>query len=103
MACGTPVLATSKAVRALEIVPGNHAIVADDPSEQANQILSLLRNKDRQSALALSGRSYVENHHNWKSIAEQLAQIYCEVNPVISPGESKNLAGRHTFVNYDHQ
>ncbi len=78
MACGTPVVATSKAVSALDILLGEDVLVADDAQQLARAVLQLLSSRDLQKKIGDAGRRYVENHHSWKAIAEKLEAIYWE-------------------------
>jgi glycosyltransferase involved in cell wall biosynthesis len=76
MACGTPVVSTPQAVSALDSVPGKDVLVASEPADLAHLILDLLADPSRQIALGNSGRTYVETHHQWGTIVEQLEAIY---------------------------
>jgi sugar transferase (PEP-CTERM/EpsH1 system associated) len=76
MACGAPVISTSQAISALEAQPGQDLLVADQPAEFAETILTLLDDRDQQRKLSAAGRRYVEQHHNWDHIAAQLEEIY---------------------------
>ena len=76
MAVGLPVIATPKAVSALEIVPGREIVVAEDPSVFAADILRLLAKQDLRSAISVVGLDYVRKHHNWRMIAQQLVDVY---------------------------
>ncbi|NMC78003.1 MAG: glycosyltransferase family 4 protein, partial [Chloroflexi bacterium] len=78
MACGTPVVATSKAVSALDILQGEDVMVADDVQQLARAVLQLLSSRDLQKKIGDTGRRYVEKHHSWKSIAEKLEAVYWE-------------------------
>jgi polysaccharide biosynthesis protein PslH len=76
MACATPTITSPQAVSALEIVPGQDLLVANTPAECAQGILKLLQNPTLAREVGISGRKYVENHHNWTTIALNLANIY---------------------------
>jgi sugar transferase (PEP-CTERM/EpsH1 system associated) len=76
MACGTPVVCTSKAISALEVQPGRDLLVADEAGEFAKDILSLLDDMETRQRIGDSGRSFVEKQHNWDHIAAQLVEIY---------------------------
>jgi glycosyltransferase involved in cell wall biosynthesis len=77
MACGTPVITTSRAISALSVVPGQDVLVADTPESFAEAILRLFGDPIRQELLSQAGRKYVEEYHNWDNIAMQLENIYC--------------------------
>ena len=76
LACATPVVATSAAVNALGAGAGHEVAVADGPDETARALLDLLNGPDERTRMGLAGRRYVEQHHNWRTIADQLAGIY---------------------------
>jgi glycosyltransferase involved in cell wall biosynthesis len=77
MALGTPVVATTKAVEGLEIVPNRHVLVADDPEQFAQQVVRLLGDADLRVSLASSGRRLVERSYDWSRIGERFVGL-CE-------------------------
>ena len=79
MACGTPVVSSSRAVSALDAQPGRDLLVADEPGEFANHILTLLDDQEEQHRIGEAGLKYVVEKHNWDQIALQLERIYEEV------------------------
>jgi sugar transferase (PEP-CTERM/EpsH1 system associated) len=76
MGCGTPVVATSQAVSALEAWPGHDVLVANHTDEFADQVVALLGNAQQQYKIGQAGRRYVETHHDWAKIAARLEGIY---------------------------
>lgn len=78
MACATPVISTSKAVSALNVLPGRDVLVADAPDQFAHLVLELLSRPEMQMAIGGAGRRYVETHHSWNGIAEKLEEVYLE-------------------------
>lgn len=86
MACGTPVIASSQAVSALQAEPGEHLLVADNADDFAREILNLLEDDIRRERLGLAGRRYVEQHHDWGLIAANLEEIYMEAIEVLRSG-----------------
>jgi sugar transferase (PEP-CTERM/EpsH1 system associated) len=78
MACATPVVATSQAIGALGTTTGHDIAVADGPDEMADAVLNLLDRPDDRKRMGLAGRRYVEQHHDWRSVAVRLADIYRE-------------------------
>jgi sugar transferase (PEP-CTERM/EpsH1 system associated) len=79
MGCATPVVTTPQAVSALEVSQGEHVLVAEEPEEFAAKVSSLLDDPQRRRQLGESGRRYVEEHHRWDRIADQLAGVYNEI------------------------
>ncbi len=78
MACGTPVVATPRAVAALAAQPDCELIVAEDAGAFARAILDLLDDAGRRAELGRAGRAYVEAHHDWNCIAAELEAIYVD-------------------------
>ncbi len=86
MACATPVVASSRAVSALDIRVGEEILVADEPREFARQILALLANPGLQRQLGEAGRRFVERQHSWDGAAARLEEIYQAAGRETTPG-----------------
>jgi len=89
MACATPVVTTPQAVSALEVCSGEDVLVAQEPGEFADAVLSLLYDQQARQRLGQAGRLYVEEHHKWDSIAGQLVGIYNDI-PVSNSVDLEN-------------
>jgi len=76
MACATPVVASARAVSALQAQPGQDCLVANSPQTFAEAILALLHDPALREQVGVAGRRYVERHHDWNTIAAQLESIY---------------------------
>ena len=76
MACGTPVVATPRAVAAFRTQPGRDVVVAERPRAFAEAALALLEDTRRQQQIGQAGRAYVDAHHQWDRIAAELEAIY---------------------------
>lgn len=86
MACGTPVVTTSKTLSSLGVTPGKELVAADGANEFALAILNLLDDQGRQMQIGRAGAGYVNIHHSWTAKARQLLAYYVEVpeNGVLS-------------------
>jgi glycosyltransferase involved in cell wall biosynthesis len=78
MACKAPVVASSQAVSALQVQPGENVIVAQGVDDFAGAILKLLSDPYLREKVGQSGRRYVEEHHDWSVVAARLEQIYAQ-------------------------
>ncbi len=85
MACGTPVVVTSQACSALQVTAGENVLIADEPQDFAQRVLDLLENKALRQRIGRQGRKYVEEHHDWRAVAQQLEGIYREVMIILNP------------------
>jgi polysaccharide biosynthesis protein PslH len=79
MACETPVVASPKAVSALETRSGQHLLVAEDPVSLAEAVIGLLEDSSHRQLIGQGGRNYVEEYHRWEIIAARMEGIYNEV------------------------
>ena len=78
MACGVPVVSTSKAIAALNVTPGKEILVDDTLQGFANHVLSLIADPDLQIQISDAGKTYVIENHHWAQIAAQLDTIYAD-------------------------
>lgn len=76
MACQTPVVTTPQPLAALQAIPGVHLLVADNAPGFAQHVLTLLDDAGLRQRLGTAGRRYVEEHHDWEKVVNQLTQIY---------------------------
>lgn len=76
MACETPVITTTNALAGLKAVPGRDLLVAPDVPTFATIITNLLDDPAGQQKIGTAGHVYVQNHHNWDTLAKHLESIY---------------------------
>ncbi|GAB4263658.1 MAG: glycosyltransferase [Candidatus Promineifilaceae bacterium] len=76
MACGTPVVSTTRAIKPLSVQPGRDLLAADDPAQFAHHVLELLANPAQRAQIGRAARAYVEHNHNWHTLAGDLERIY---------------------------
>ena len=69
MAVGTPVVTTPAVAAALEVVPGEHLLVAGDADGLAAAAVALLTDPGRGRALAVAARTLVERRYRWEASA----------------------------------
>jgi len=67
LAHAVPTVATSTAVRGLDLVPGRHLAVADTPADFAAACIALLREPQQARVMGRSGREEVERRFSWES------------------------------------
>lgn len=71
LAMGKAVVSTTLGAEGLPLVPGVHFLRADDPSDFARAVVSLVRDPARRQALGAAGRRLMEERHSWKQVASQ--------------------------------
>jgi polysaccharide biosynthesis protein PslH len=76
MACGTPIVATTEAVQALQVRRDRDLVVGDDEQGLSDSICSLMANPERRSSLGHAGRAFVEANHDWKLAVQKLERVY---------------------------
>jgi glycosyltransferase involved in cell wall biosynthesis len=76
MAAGTPVIAATRTLSALQAEAGRDVLIADRPEEFAAQILRLMGDPTLYNDVRRNGLAYVEKFHNWHEIARQLMDIF---------------------------
>ena len=75
MALGTPVIATSKGMEGLDVVAGEHLLVADEPADFTRQTLRLLRDEALARSLAERARELVVEHYDWRAIGRGFVDL----------------------------
>lgn len=78
MACETAVVATSRAIASLNVIPERDILIADTPQDFASQVLRLMDDPILRKSIASAGKTYVTVNHNWSTIAAQLDTIYTD-------------------------
>jgi len=70
-----PVVATSLGCEGLAVVPGEHLLVADSPSELVEATVRCLRDAKLRASLAAAGRSLAEAEYGWDRISDRLLRV----------------------------
>lgn len=72
MALGRPVVSTTMGCEGLEVVDGEHILIADDTKLLAEQTVKLLRHNELRARIAAKARAFVVASYDWDIIAEKL-------------------------------
>lgn len=75
MALGTPVVATSKGAEGLNVVHGEHLLIADEPAAFTEATVRVLRESDTRQQLATKARALVEASYDWRSIGQRFVEL----------------------------
>jgi glycosyltransferase involved in cell wall biosynthesis len=65
LVAGKAVVSTSLGCEGLDVEPGRHLLVADDPAAFADAVVALLGDPARRAALGAAGRALVEERYQW--------------------------------------
>ena len=84
MACGVPVVATSRAMSGIDADPERHVLLADTPERFVHAVLRILREPRLADALATAGRQLVEQRYAWERSVDELDDIY---RTLVEPAE----------------
>jgi glycosyltransferase involved in cell wall biosynthesis len=82
MAFGRPVVSTTIGCEGLDVVDGEHLLVANHPEDFAEKTVRLLTERQLYQDITIAGRKLVVTKYDWNIIADRMMQIYTElVNP----------------------
>mgnify|MGYP001091549445 FL=1 len=73
---GLPIVSTSLGAEGIEYVDGEHLLIADDPASFAAAVLRLLQDPALNKCLRGSGRRWVEQHYDWRSVYPAWDTVY---------------------------
>ena len=72
LAYGLPVVTTTKGAEGLDVISGEHLIIADTPAEFAAATVRLLTDDDAARQLGARGREHVRQRYSWDTRGVQL-------------------------------
>jgi glycosyltransferase involved in cell wall biosynthesis len=75
MARGVPVVSTTIGIEGLDVTPGEHVLVADEPQEFARAIRWLLAVPERRSVMAAAARE-LALAYDWRACLQPLISAY---------------------------
>lgn len=76
LAMARPLVSTSIACEGLELEPGSHLLVADDPAHFAAAVIRVLEDKALADRLGAVGRQAVESRYGWEASAARLEALH---------------------------
>jgi len=84
------VISTSIGYEGLELQPGKHLLVADEPQQFAAKTVHLMRDRSLRSRLGDSGRALIQERYDWNVIVRKLELVYSRLI-CSTPFQSTNL------------
>ena len=79
MALGRPVVSTSLGCEGLDVIDGEHLLIADTAEEFAEKVALLLNDEPLRHRIVSSARQFVVSRYDWDVLAAKLIQIYSEL------------------------
>ncbi len=79
LALGLPIVATSESTGGLEVVDGEHALIADDPASFAAAVTRLLESAELRAKLGSNSRRLAVTKYTWKIQALRFEQLFRSV------------------------
>ena len=76
MACGLPVVTTSYGNAAIKANVDQHLAVADDPSQFAEKVITILNSSPLRRMLGINARAYMEREFTWSRRSQRLEEVY---------------------------
>jgi glycosyltransferase involved in cell wall biosynthesis len=76
MALGRAVVSTTVGCEGLDVLDGEHLLVADTPDEFARATVRLLQEPALRECLCANARRLVESRYDWDAIARHLMAVY---------------------------
>jgi glycosyltransferase involved in cell wall biosynthesis len=80
LAAGKAVISTTIGAEGLDVVSGEHLLVADSPAAFAGGIEELLASTTLRRRLSNNGRKLVTDRYGWDQIANRLESIWYDVS-----------------------
>jgi glycosyltransferase involved in cell wall biosynthesis len=78
LAMGKAIVTTSVGCEGLDVVHGEHLLVADEPEDFARAVLRVLADPDLARALGERGRRLVQERYEWSVIASGMEAAYAQ-------------------------
>ncbi len=76
LAAGTPVVSTPAGAEGLDVIDGEHLLLAEDPAAFAAAVVRLSHDHGRRQRLATAGRRLVEARYGWGPAVEALRAVH---------------------------
>ncbi len=76
MSMGKAVVTTAIGAEGLEVVSGQHCLIADTPKDFAHCVTGLLRSPERAAELGENGRKLVVERYDWSRMAQELGRAW---------------------------
>lgn len=79
MASGIPIVSTAIGCRGIDVVNGQHILIADNEIEFGRYVIDLLRNRELSQKLVYNALELIEEKYTWKKIVDDLEPKMLEI------------------------
>ncbi|MBD3306272.1 glycosyltransferase, partial [candidate division KSB3 bacterium] len=79
MALGRPVISTSIGCEGLDVIDGEHILIADSPGAFVEETVHLLKDAELRKCITAKARQLVVDRYDWDVITRKLMRIYTEM------------------------
>ena len=76
MALGRPVVSTTIGAEGLDLIPGQHLLIADSAQDFRKSIEMLIKDQSLREGIISSGRDCVVASYDWDAITQKLEKLY---------------------------
>lgn len=76
MFLGRAIVCTSAAIKGIDVVDGEHVLIADTPDDFANQIIKLIRNPELTSTIEQNALEYASTNYDAVNLGVKLTKFY---------------------------
>jgi glycosyltransferase involved in cell wall biosynthesis len=90
MALGRPTVSTTIGCEGLDVIDGQHLLIADTPEQFAEKTIRLLVNRQLYKSISVQGRELVEKTYGWDRIAAKLMDVYVDMMGQNDPSQGMN-------------
>lgn len=78
LARGIPIVSTTIGAEGIDIVPGEHLLIADDPAAFAAAVVRLLQDRALADRLATAGRHHALRRYDWRTVCPAIEHVYSQ-------------------------
>ena len=93
MAMGKPVVSTRLGVEGLDVVDGEHLLIADEPREFAGAVSRVMDSPAERDRLGHAGRELVKRQYDWRQIAVGFEAL---IEGAVQARQREDVASRST-------
>jgi glycosyltransferase involved in cell wall biosynthesis len=76
LARGIPVVSTTIGAEGIDVTPGEHLLIADEPAAFAGAVVRLLHDRALGDRLAEAGRHHAVTRYDWRSVCPAVERVY---------------------------